>query len=110
MDDLSNQLEWYKDEWQFMSDELDQCQDDLQEEKRVCGILKDKISKLQFEVSGFRYEAVMQNKIISDRAAALSNLVDEYDRILDRYVCLTNTKLITNKLNQLRKHGGYSQL
>ena len=92
MDDLSNQLEWYKGEWQLMSDELDQAMDDLQEEEYL-----HKLSRA--EVVGLRI-----------KLTAAKRMVDEYDLIFDRYVSLTDTKLITNQINNLRKQGGYPPL
>ena len=110
MDDLSNQLEWYKDEWQLMSDELDQALDDLQEAEFLHKLSKAEVVGLMIKLTAAREEATIQNKTITERAVALSNLVDEYDRIFDRYVSLTDTKLITTKINDLRKTGGYPPL
>ena len=109
-DELLSQLEWYKDEWQLMSDELDQALDDLQEEQTVHRLTQDELFILKLKLKDFQEDATIQNRAITERAVALSNLIDEYDRIFDHYVSLTDTKLITNHINNLRKHGGYPPL
>lgn len=65
-------------------------------------------NKIQDTRKRHREEMKEQNKFISGRAIALSNLVDEYASIVDRYVQLTGTKLTTNRLKQLQKYGGYN--
>lgn len=62
---------------------------------------------LSRERATFKEEATKMNRQITEKCVSLSNLVDEYQKILDMYVAHTQVKLCTNKLEELRKQGGY---
>ena len=109
-----DQLEWYRDEVLLMQDELDTTLDDLQEAKENWDKYRDKYVEARNKIKWIKQETIEnmteKNKTITTRMLALSDIVDEYDVILDRYIAFTNTKLVTSKLNELRKRGGYSKL
>jgi len=109
-----DQVEWYRDELLLLQDELDTTQDDLQEARENWDKYRAKYVDAKNRVKWIKQETIEnmteKNKTITTRMLALSDIVDEYDIILNRYIALTNTKLVTNKLNELRKRGGYSKI
>jgi hypothetical protein len=48
------------------------------------------------------------NNDLTNKCLVYTDLVEEYHRILKQYVGYCNVKLTTNKLNDLRKKGGYT--
>ena len=62
---------------------------------------------LSRERATFRDESTEKNHQITNKCVALSNLCDEYQLVLDKYVEHTGMKLTTTKLNQLKEKGGY---
>jgi len=68
---------------------------------------KEMQATLSKERATFRDEASDMNKQITSKCVALSDLVDEYQLVLDQYVFHTHVKLNTQKLEELRKRGGY---
>lgn len=112
--EVSDQLTWYRDENLMLQDELDTTQEALQEATEQWDKYRDKYVEARNKVRRIKQETIdnmnEDNREITNKWVALSNIVDEYDIILDRYIAFTNTKLVTTKLNDLRKRGGYSKL
>ena len=109
-----DQIEWYRDELLLLQDELDTTQDELQETTENLRKATDKVAKLKWDMRTIKQDTIdsinEKNTDITTRMLALSDVVDEYDKVLNKYVALTNTKLVTTKLNELRSKGGYLPL
>jgi len=65
------------------------------------------VDTLARERTTFKDHATEMNRSITSKCCALVDLVDEYQRVLDQYVFHTHVKLNTQKLEELRKRGGY---
>jgi hypothetical protein len=106
-----DQVEWYKDECLMLQDEIDCVEVERDTYKALLHQAQKDLKHTESTLVNFRrnfdIEVAKKNNGIALRAVALSNLVDEYQRVLDQYISLTGTKLVTNKLIQLRERGGY---
>ena len=106
--------EWLANENLELQDMFDTLTDDYRQlDLELESALGDAhVSKEKFQTlkDDFALKLDEKNKKVVIKAVKLSNLVDEYQQILDKYVTLTGTKLVTNKLNTLREQGGYAKV
>lgn len=89
------------DEQQDQLDILENRNEDLIEENREIELRMEALKQ------NIADEARKENATIANKAIALSNIVDEYNRVLDQYVVYTGAKLMTDKLKRLLKEGGF---
>jgi hypothetical protein len=106
--------EWLSNENLVLLDMFDTLQADFEDlELDLESALGDAhVSKERYQTlkDDFAYKLQKKNEAVAHKAVFLSNLVDEYQRILDNYIEMTGTKLITSELQRLRKEGGYTEL
>jgi hypothetical protein len=92
-------------------DTVTQLEDQLQElhEVYIESMQRTRKAEQKYDTleGAFNEEMTLKQRPLVEKMLHLTSLVEEYERIMTKYISLTSTNLTTTKLQQLRKQGGY---
>jgi hypothetical protein len=92
--------DWFDTEADYLRQELEEMADAVDRQAEDAARARREVRRLQ-------EEGIPENINLANKLCACTRLVDELERIMQHYIDLTGTNLVTSKLLTLRKNGGF---